>query len=245
MASDDLKRHPPTPRRLARLRQVGDMPHSPVLTYAVAATVASAAAVLLGPRLVALLGSMLARDLQHASLGVDLGAHLSALLAGHLAVAAGTVIATGSTVAGAMVLAHLLQTGLRDGGGEGARGPGLPGTAAQQRTREPVGRTGPWLEAVVGLFGLGVVGAGMIERVAGAANWTEAMSLRDASVLWWRWLAVFAAVGLLHWGRVRASYWRRAAMSDRELQDEAREVAGPPLTRHRRQNARNRARRDG
>ncbi len=36
MADHDLKRHPPTERRLERMRQSGDLPHSPALTGAVA-----------------------------------------------------------------------------------------------------------------------------------------------------------------------------------------------------------------
>lgn len=241
MASDDLKRHPPTERRLEQLRRAGDVPHSPALTWAVAVAAGSLAAVTLGPTLVGWLGTVMAQDLQQAAAGEATGGHLAGLLTAHLATALVVTVSGVGVVAGGAVVGHLLQTGLRASSTTRGHGPLLPGATVAHGPAKPAKR--PWLslELLVGLAGLGLLVAQMGQRLLEAEVWDEALPAREAGVLWWRWLAVLGALGLLQLARARASYWRRVAMSDRELQEEARETAGPPLTRQRRLSLRGRA----
>lgn len=241
MAADDLKRHPPTERRLEQLRRAGDVPHSPALTWAVAMAAGSLAALTLGPTLVGWLGAVMAQDLQQAAVGEATGGQLAFLLAAHLATAlVVTVSGVGVVAAGAMV-GHLLQTGLRANTTARGRGPLLPGATAAPAPAKPAKVPLLSLELLVGLAGLGLLVAQMGQRLVEAEGWEEVLPVREAGVLWGRWLAVLGALGLLQLARVRAGYWRRVAMSDRELQEEARETTGPPLTRQRRLSLRGRA----
>jgi flagellar biosynthesis protein FlhB len=244
MASDELKRHPPTARRLERLRQAGDLPQSPVLTGVAAVAVATAVVALGGSRLLGLLGATLAQDLQRAGVMETGPETLRELLTGHLAQALGLVMFIGGIAAATMTLAHLLQTGFQPRGAGGAYRPAV--------LWEVGGQTGPrrgserrTVEVVIGLAGIALLLKLLADQMAGAGTWGEAGQAGLVEALWLRWLVVLGALGVVHWMRVRGRYWRRAAMSDRELREESREVEGPPLDRRRRASVRQKVRDHG
>jgi flagellar biosynthesis protein FlhB len=229
MPSDDLRRYPPTARRLERLRQAGVAPHSPAIT-GLAVLLAGTLALAAGGRAgLQGLAAMLARDLQVTNAASASAEQLRALLTGHLEAAglALAVIALGA--AGVACLAHLAQTGFL------LRSPfttpfsGLPG-------RSPVGRqAGPNRS----LLPLASVLAGLVAAVALLGAFLASGS---AWVTWWRWLAVLGGLAMLHLLAAGARYSQQARLTHREMQDEARETEGSWLTRHRRDTRRRRER---
>ena len=237
MGVDGLKRYPPTPRRLERLRQAGDVPFSAAVNAVAVLAAGTAAAAVLGPGLCGRLGALLAQDLQYCGGGPATPETAVARFTGHLAQAFALMVIIALGAAAALTMAHLAQTGFAVGrGSNGSPGRSLfarlgPGPGRQRGER-------PVLEAIIGLGAAALVLKLLLADLAGALTWDDAWRGVSWWGLWGRWVAVLAGVSVMHLLVVRARYWRRAAMSHRELADETRETTGAPLNRERREGRR-------
>jgi flagellar biosynthesis protein FlhB len=229
MASDELKRYAPTPRRLAKLRRAGDVAASAALTAVAGLAAATGAALALGPGLAHRLAGVLAQDLQVAG---TMTTSPPALLA-HMTHRLGLAVVVMAAIAGGLGLVqtvvHLLQTGFATRGTDSAS-PALPWGAGRGGRISP-----PAAETVLGL-GLGLLvaagcGAGLLGNLAAARSWADLGPGPAWGSLGGRWLVGLAGLALLHLALTRGRFQQRAAMSHRDLQDEARETAGPGLTR--------------
>ena len=240
MASDDLRRYPPTARRLERLRQAGLVPSSAALTGAVVLVAATLAVAALGRPTLAFLATMLARDLQQSSVGQATPEQLTTRLASHLSAAATILVAVGVGAMLVAALTHLAQTGFLFRWPGSAPGGSLPWSGGVGGKRRAGSAALPLGLALVGLLGGVVTLYSVFSEWAGAGSWAE---LGDEGVVWraWlRWLAALLGLALLHLLWVRASFTQRVQLTQRELSDEIRETEGPWLTRRLREMRRRR-----
>lgn len=224
---DELKRYPPTARRLARLRQAGVLPDTTALTGAVVLVGATMALVLLVPQSLYFARLVLARDLQHEALAAHDSVSLRSLLAWHLGLGAVAVIALGGAAALVAAAARMLQIGS-----------GGAGDSATLLSRRPPKRSRSggvqWPGMVLGLlalFGGGVVLAGLLGAWSRAESWQELWAWLPLAQAWGRWLAVLVGTALLHLLWTRGTYLQQARMSHRELLEEQKETEGPGLTK--------------
>jgi flagellar biosynthesis protein FlhB len=237
MSVDELKRYPPTPRRLERLRQTGDVPFSGAVNAVAVLAAGTAAAVVLGPGLCGRLGALLARDLQRCGGGLATPETAVAQFTGHLAQAFALMVIIAFGAAAILILAHLAQTGFAVGrgpGGSASRSPFArlsPGPGRRRGER-------PVLESIIGLGAVALVLKLLLADLAGTPTWDDAWRGGSWWGLWGRWIAVLAGLSMTHLLVVRARYWQRAAMSHRELADETRETTGAPLNRELRERRR-------
>lgn len=226
---DELKRYPPTARRLARLRQAGVLPDATALTGAAVLVGATVALVLLVPQLLRPASMVLARDLQHEALAAHDAASLRSLLAWHLGLGAVVVIALGGAAALVAAGVRRLQIG-RVGAGDGA--------TLLPRKPPKVSRSGglQWPGLLLGLLALvggGVVLAGLLGAWSRAESWRELWAWLPLAQAWARCLAVLVGTALLHLLWTRGTYLQQASMSHRELLEEQKETEGPGLTKRR------------
>jgi flagellar biosynthesis protein FlhB len=209
--SDDARKHPPTARRLERLRQAGEAPQSAAVAGVVALGAATGLGLLWGPTLTRVLGQTLAEGLRQTATEPS----LSDLL-GRRLLLAGTVV-LGLAVALALVatVAQALQTG------GVLRPPRLIGRS-QVLQSDPVAA----LLALLALGGAGVIVAQVLQRYAAAKTWAELDSPATVGAGWLRQLCLLGGLAVLHLLWQRARHQRRAMMTDRERREEQRETQG-------------------
>ncbi|MEN6402920.1 MAG: EscU/YscU/HrcU family type III secretion system export apparatus switch protein [Armatimonadia bacterium] len=225
---DELKRYPPTPRRLARLRQAGVIPDTTALTGAAVLVGATLGLIFLGPQLLHLARLVLARDLQHEALVAHEPARLRSLLAWHLGLGALVITALG----GAAAIVAALARGLQTGGAASGEGVGLMRKGLRRAKRGGAQWPGLML-GTVAVAGGGVVLAGLLGAWGRAESWQELWAWPALAQAWGRWLAVLVGMALLHLLWTRAAYMQQARLSHRELLDEQQETEGPGLTKRR------------
>jgi len=219
--SDDIKRYPPTPRRLERLRQAGVSPASPAVTAVAVLASGTVLGALIGGKLVAWLQAVMAQDLQR--IGADV-TQLPGLLAGRLAQGGVVVIAISALGAGVAIAAQAAQGTFPQRSSKQMVLP-MSTEGGIGRRRTPTVMLWPFL---VGLGAAGVMLATWLREWA-----APGASLASAGVLWLKWLAVLGGVAGLHAVAVRLRTLRRAEMSHREMLEERRETEGSWLKRRR------------
>lgn len=223
--SDDLKRYPPTPRRLQKLREAGLSPASSAVTAVAMLLVVTLAGLALGPMLVHGLTRLLADDLQRAVRPAALAAtDLRLLLAGRFAVAGLIVVAAGAIVAAALLLAQALQGQVRQ---HSSKQMYLPMMTRVGRSRGRARPAFPVLPALVGVCAAVAMIAAWVRRLAEAESWPGPEQLPQVGPVWWRWLAALGAVAVLHAAGTWLRHMSQAQMTRRELLEELRETEGP------------------
>ncbi len=230
--ADEIRSHPPTERRLARLWREGITPASPALV----AVATMAAAWVIGATLWPLLTSG-ARGL--IADGLALAARPEGALEGARALALRGA-ATGAALCALVLLVAVLvmagQAGPRasaDGGT--ARPPGAPQQGASP-TRATVDAARGTLLAALALVTVAASLRAVLECGEELAMGGDLIrSTADAAeVIAWPVAAVLAGAALLDAIARRLAWARSAWMSRRELEEELRETEGHPLARRRR-----------
>lgn len=213
----ELKRYPPTRRRLERLRELGAGPADGAVTAACVIAVATVLAVFCGPPLLRWLCAIVSHDLQQVT--ADAGM-LPGLLSRRLCQGGLVVIAISATAWGIGMLAQGLQGNFR------SRSSNILSLPMSQNGRfgglQPV----QVLPALVGLGMAGLVVGEWLVRLAAAESWADAMALPRLGWLCVRWLIALAGVAALHAVVTRLRYMRQAAMTQREMVEEQRETEG-------------------
>ena len=228
-ADGDLREYAPTARRLARLRQAGIFPRSQVLTAA-----GVLAAVLL-----------IAAGFSGLIMGV-----LSRLLAGLLrssfedpvaALKAPPVIEAGLVLVAALVAIWLVAVGLGTlqrwaaPGGDGSAGI-LFERSKVSYTRAPAADLA-WelMVSAVILAGGGLIIYGLLPLLLDIpTHQPQLLAHHLQQIVWafaWRFGLLMVGLGLCDYLYQRAIFWRGAAMTHQELQQEIRETEGSWLVR--------------
>lgn len=234
--SDDMRGHPPTERRLARLWAVGATPASPALVAGAVLLSAGVLVTALGPALWRAAGDLLREGLTLASEPETALAGVGLLvLRGALAVAVVALV-----LAAVALGAQFLQSGPRPASpaaqtvpdGATVIRPALPATE--------VGRT-------VVMLALAAVAVAATVRAAlmRAGSFAPGVPLEEAArglvgAVCGPLAGLVLAAALLDTLLRRAAWLRTAWMTRRELEEEARESEGHPVTRRRRAPARRR-----
>lgn len=209
--SDQTRKHPPTARRLERLQQAGEAPHSTAVAGVVALGAATGLGVLWGPRLTRALGALLAESVRQAGTEPALPELFARRLLQGGAIVFGLAVAL--ALLAAVVRAAQTGTALRK----------LRFTGRSQVLQSDPAAA---LLALLALGGAAVIVVTVLQRYAAAATWAELGSLATVGAGWVRQLCLLGGLAVLHllWGRAR--HQRRAMMTDQELRDEQRETHG-------------------
>lgn len=227
--SDDTRGHPPSERRLARLWAVGATPASPALVAAAVLLTAGLLMTALGPALWRSAGGLvhealtLAGDPETALAGVGV-----LVLRGAVAIAA-----VAAVLAAVALGVQFLQSGPRPAGPAAQTVPG--GATARPALPAPdVARTAVMLAlaavAVTATVRAALTRAGSLASTASLGEAARELAAAVGGPLTGLVLAAALFDALLR----RAAWLRTAWMTRRELEEEAREGEGHPLTRRRR-----------
>jgi len=228
-ADGDLREYAPTARRLVQLRQAGIFPRSQVLTAA-----GVLAAVLL-----------IAAGFSGLIMGV-----LSRLLAGLMgssfedpvaALKAAPVIDAGLVLVAALVAIWLVAVGIGTlqrwaaPGGDGSAGVFSEGSKASYARAPAADLAWELTVSAVILAGGGLIIYGLLPLLLEApTDQHQLLAHHLQQIVWafaWRFGLLMVGLGLCDYLYQRASFWRGAAMTRQELQQEIRETEGSWLVR--------------
>lgn len=220
--SDEIKRYPPTPRRLERLRRLGVSPASSAVTALAVLLGGTGLLLLSGSWLRRWLQATLAQDLQHGALEP---VRLAGLLARQLGGAGLVVIAVSVVAMGLAAVAQMAQGTILQ---HSSKQMYLPMSTDGGPRRRGASGVMP-LPLLIGLGAAVWLIGGWLRGLATGVGWGD----QPVAVLGARWLAVLGAVALLHAVTVRMRTLNRAQMSHREMVEEKRETDGSWLKRRR------------
>jgi len=228
-ADGDLREYAPTARRLARLRQAGIFPHSQVLT----------AAGVLGAVLLIAAGFW----------GLVMGA-LSRLLGGLLkssfedpvaVLKAPPLIEAGLVVVAALVVIWLVALGIGTlqrwaaPGGDGSAGVLFERSKVNYARAPAADLAWEIVVSVVILAGGGLIIYGLLPLLLDTpTDQPQLLAHHLQQIVWsfaWRFGLLMVGLGLCDYLYQRAIFWRGAAMTHQELQQEIRETEGSWLVR--------------
>jgi len=230
--AEELKRYPPTPRRLQKLKEAGWTPASAALTAMAVIAGATLGGALGGPHLLAWLCRLLYTDFQS---GLPSPEALLSLFSRHLLFAGAVVLFIAAGAGGVAILAYKLQDNFLLHLSKTSYMPMSLGIKDFPRPiRDKIPLTA--LLIVLGLVFAGVILAqGLQEIQQGLGSARGGMQLQffiqRLSLLWLRWLAILLGVAVFEALLVRQQYERHAWMTHREYIEEQRETEGVFLPR--------------
>lgn len=213
----ELKRYPPTWRRLERLREQGAGPADSAVTAAAVILAMTVLAAVCGPALLRWLCAIVSHDLRQVTADADM---LPGMLRMRLCQSGLVIIAISATAWGAGMLAQGLQGNFR------SRSSNILSLPMSQKGRSGGLQPAQVLPALVGLgVAAAVVGEWLMD-LAAAASSADTVALPRLGWFWVRWLIALAGVAALHAVATRLRYMREAAMTRREIVEEQRETEG-------------------
>ena len=231
--SDEARRHPPSERKLARLRAAGSTPASPALVGAAVLVSAWLLLVVGGPAVGGWLGAWV-REALRAAAEPAANAEAAPSVARALAFRGALVIAGASVlVLTSALLVQAAQSGPRSEAAPATvsarEGAGAPRADAWSRGR-------PLLLCALAAV---VIGCTVRAALLGADGLLDTSRPLDAAwamarSVGWPLVTVLVAVALLDALAGRAAWMSGAWMTRREVEEELRDTQGPPLTRQRR-----------
>ncbi|MGI5818251.1 MAG: EscU/YscU/HrcU family type III secretion system export apparatus switch protein [Armatimonadota bacterium] len=227
--ADEARRHPPSERKLARLRLAGSTPASPALVAAAVIAMAALLLTLAGPAVASWMAGWVRRALLVAA-GSDAALEFARSVAWQGILLTGGI---GILMLSTALLAQAAQVGRRL-----SAAPAEPG----RREATPEGGTGAWLGArAVLLIALAVptVAAAVRGVLLESADTSNAQNPPDVFVMAAQsvgppLLIMLLAAAVLDAVASRVAWFRAASMTRREVEEEIRETEGHPLTRERR-----------
>ncbi|GEM_PF-5512681 len=226
--SDEARRHPPSERKLARLRAVGSVPASAGVVGAAVLAGAWVMALTGGDAAVAWLAAWLREALQAAE-RPEHALPLVRVLVLRVGLLACGIVAV---LLACALLAQIVQAGPRSD----AAAPRGSSRSTGWATPEPWrGARVLLLSALAGVVVAAVARGALLsaERLICAQGPLEAAQVLGRS-LGWPLLVVLVAVAALEAVLDRGVWVRGAWMTRREVEEELRDTEGPPLTRERR-----------
>ncbi len=225
--AEELKRYPPTPRRLQKLKEAGWTPASAALTAVVILVGATVGLALGGPRLLAWLCQLLCADFQNALPSPEA---LLYLFSRHLILAGAFVFLIATGAGGLAILAHKLQDNFLLHLSNNVYLPmSLEIKKIPRTPRDRIALTALLIVSGLVLGGL-ILAQGLQEIQRGLGSATGGMPLQfltqKLGLLWLRWLAILSGLAMFHALLVRIQYSRHAWMTHQELVEEQRETEG-------------------